>query len=104
MIFNDFNLSIVKQKCHTKAYSIVLLIMLLAFAVARASAQSEYQSYSYQFYQKLNTDLYSTQNNEHTAIKSLFIDSALKARYDSLRSGWSPCMSSKRMARSVTPI
>ena len=50
------------------------------------SAQSSYQPYSYQFYQKLNTDLYSTSTREHTSIKPLFgDDSLLKPHYDSLR-------------------
>ncbi len=64
-----------------KIFSIILLLFSI---IGIASAQSEYQPYSYQFYQKLNADLYSTQTREHTAIKSLIIDSLLRHRYDSL--------------------
>lgn len=56
----------------------------MAFA-GTVLAQSEYQPYSYQFYQKLNSDLYSTKTREHTALKPLFADdSLLKSHYDSL--------------------
>lgn len=60
-------------------------LFLLFCVVGAASAQAQYQPYSYQFYQKLNTDLYSTQSREHTALKPLFVDdSLLKFHYDSL--------------------
>ena len=66
-------------------YKIVFVALLnLAFGGA-AFAQSEYQPYSYQFYQKLNSDLYSTKTSEHTSIKPFFEqDSLLKPHYDSL--------------------
>src|ERR1700748_2127314 len=60
--------------------SIVLLFLMMGIA----RAQSEYQPYSYQFYQKFNADIYSTQTNEHSAIKPFFIDSLMQHRYDSL--------------------
>src|ERR1700712_5999522 len=60
-------------------------IVILFFVVGIALAQSEYQPYSYQFYQKLNTDVYSTQTREHSSIKPYFADdSLLKHHYDSL--------------------
>lgn len=50
-----------------------------------AFAQSVYLPYSYQFYQKFNTDIYSTQTRTHSALKPYFADdSLLKHRYDSL--------------------
>src|SRR5579859_4983163 len=65
-------------------YKIAFLAVLSLFIANGAFAQSQYQPYSYDFYQKLNSDLYSTKTREHTAIKPLIIDSALKLHYDSL--------------------
>lgn len=61
------------------------LILLLLF-VKVATAQALYQPYSYQFYQKLNTDIYSTKTREHSSLKPYIIDSVLQRRYDSLTS------------------
>jgi hypothetical protein len=61
--------------------SIVLLLVL----VGVAHSQSQYQPYSYQFYQKLDADEYSITTNQHTSIKPFFVDdSVLKPRFDSL--------------------
>lgn len=65
-------------------YKILFVAVLIFVSGNVAFAQSEYQPYSYQFYQKLNSDLYSTKTREHTSIKPLIIDSALKSHYDSL--------------------
>ena len=66
------------------AYKMALAAMLFILANT-ASAQVEYQPYSYQFYQKLNPVFYSTKSNEHTALKPSFMDdSLLKPRYDSM--------------------
>ncbi|MDB5005718.1 MAG: hypothetical protein JWP45_111 [Mucilaginibacter sp.] len=64
----------------------VFTIILLSFSIVSiADAQSEYQPYSYQFYQKLNEDVYSTSTREHTAIKPYFVDdSLLRHHHDSL--------------------
>ncbi|MDB5140659.1 MAG: hypothetical protein JWR12_2575 [Mucilaginibacter sp.] len=64
----------------------VFTIILLSFSIVSiANAQSEYQPYSYQFYQKLNEDVYSTSTREHTAIKPYFVDdSLLRHHQDSL--------------------
>jgi len=60
-------------------------ILLLFSIIGIAKAQSEYQPYSYQFYQKLNEDLYSTKTREFTSMKPFFVDdSLLKHHYDSL--------------------
>ena len=49
------------------------------------SSQSQYQPYSYDFYQKLDADVYSTSTREHTSMKPYFVDdSILKSTYDSL--------------------
>src|SRR5579872_6265738 len=85
MIFKDYNFYLMKHKCLNKTYKIIVLIVLPAFAlVTTASAQNVYQPYSFDFYQKLSSDLYSTKSNEHTAIKPFAIDSALRGHYDSL--------------------
>jgi len=59
------------------------IILLLLFAKL-GMAQAQYQPYSYQFYQKLNEDVYSTKTRLHTSLKSYIIDSVLQHRYDSL--------------------
>jgi hypothetical protein len=60
--------------------------VILLFAIVNiARSQSEYQPYSYQFYQKLDADVYSTSTREHSSIKPYFVDdSLLKFHYDSL--------------------
>ena len=65
-----------------KIFSSIILLVVIAGAV---SAQSEYQPYSYQFYQKLDADIYSTSTREHSSMKPYFVDdSVLKFHYDSL--------------------
>jgi hypothetical protein len=60
-------------------------IVLFVVIVGTARAQSEYQPYSYDFYQKLDADAYSTSTREHTSMKPYFVDdSILKSSYDSL--------------------
>ncbi|MDB4902771.1 MAG: hypothetical protein JWQ63_2052 [Mucilaginibacter sp.] len=60
-------------------------ILLLFLIINVAWSQSEYQPYSYQFYQKLDEDIYSIQTREHTSLKPYFpVDSLLKNHYDSL--------------------
>lgn len=59
-------------------------ILLLSF-VSIACAQSEYQSYSYQFYQKLDQGIYSTKTREHSSLKPFLIQDTLLKKYsDSL--------------------
>ncbi|MBV8391470.1 MAG: gliding motility protein RemB, partial [Mucilaginibacter sp.] len=65
-------------------YKIVFVAVLSLSITNAALAQSQYQPYSYDFYQKLNSDLYSTKTREHTSIKPFVIDSALRSHYDSL--------------------
>src|ERR1700744_3513374 len=61
------------------------IIALLLITVGVSHAQVEYQPYSYDFYQKLDQDAYSTSTREHTALKPFFIDDTiLSAHYDSL--------------------
>lgn len=60
-------------------------IILLFSIIGVVRAQSEYQPYSYQFYQKLNEDVYSTSTRQHSSLKPFFADdSLLKHHYDSL--------------------
>lgn len=68
-----------------KKLKFFLLTVLINFIGINVFGQVAYQPYSYQFYQKLNTELYTTGTNEHTSLKSLFIDdSLLMHHYDSL--------------------
>ena len=71
---------------HISSIYKIVFVTVLSFVFADvALAQSEYQPYNYQFYQKLNTDNYSTKTREHTALKPAFVDdSLLKHHYDSL--------------------
>src|SRR5215216_5388833 len=59
-------------------------IILFVLTVGIAKAQSEYQPYSYQFYQKLNEDVYSTKTRVHSSLKPFLDDSLLKHHFDSL--------------------
>lgn len=64
---------------------IFVSVLLVLLTTGMVRAQSEYQPYSYQFYQKLDADIYSTKTREHTSLKPFFADdSLLKHRYDSL--------------------
>lgn len=59
--------------CMKKFLSFLLLI--LAFNQLRA--QSQYQPYSYQFYQKLNREVYNPETRFHSSLKPFFIDDSL---------------------------
>ncbi|HZY39490.1 MAG TPA: gliding motility protein RemB [Mucilaginibacter sp.] len=74
-----------KNNCPIK-YKIFLTLTLLNFIAAKvAFAQADYVPYSYQFYQKLNSTLYSTSTDEHTSLKPFFnVDSSLRRPYDSI--------------------
>src|SRR5581483_7457859 len=63
-----------------------LLFFLLLNGIA--SAQSEYQPYSFMFYQKLSKGFYSPSTGLHTAIKPYIItdSSSLRPLYDSIMS------------------
>ena len=59
--------------------------ILLFLVSGIAKAQSVYQPYSYQFYQKLDADIYSTKTRVHSSLKPAFADdSLLRHSYDSL--------------------
>ena len=60
-------------------------ILLLVSVTRFANAQSVYQPYSYQFYQKLDEDVYSTKTRVFSSLRPFFVDdSALKHHFDSL--------------------
>lgn len=65
---------------------VLLVYLFVALTAGRSYAQLIYQPYSYQFYQKLNTDVYSTQTRLHTSLKPYLIgdSSSLRPIYDSL--------------------
>ncbi len=65
-----------------KIFTCVILLFLISGVV---KAQSVYQPYSYQFYQKLDADVYSTKTRLHSSLKPFFVDDSLvKHHYDSL--------------------
>jgi hypothetical protein len=73
------------QKLYASAcIKLALVAGLLLFVVKTGSAQSVPLLYQYQFYQKFNADVYSTENTAHTALKPYLVDDAIQARYDSL--------------------
>ena len=71
----------IKKRC-----LLVVVFFSCLFATTELFGQLIYQPYTYQFYQKLNTSLYSINTNEHTSMKPYFISdsSAIKKQYDSL--------------------
>lgn len=54
-----------------------VVFLILFFCVKIVFAQSKYQNYSYQFYQKLNKEVYNPENRFHTSLKPFFIDDSL---------------------------
>jgi len=66
-----------------KTFNLLLLILLLC--AGEAVAQSEYQPYSYQLYQKFDSYLYSTKTRATTSLKPVFVnDTLLKRPFDSI--------------------
>jgi hypothetical protein len=64
---------------------ICFILGVLILCASSVKSQSQYQPYSYQFYQKLNPVLYSPDTRMHTALKPLFADdSLLRPQFDSL--------------------
>lgn len=64
----------------------ILTSAILLFLISGVvKAQSVYQPYSYQFYQKLDAEVYSTKTRIHSSLMPFFADdSLLKHHYDSL--------------------
>jgi len=67
-------------------YKAIFVAFICAMLSNRAVlAQTIYQPYTYQFYQKFSDQLYNSGTNLHTAIKPYFIeDTLLKRSYDSM--------------------
>ncbi|MCX2574025.1 gliding motility protein RemB [Pedobacter sandarakinus] len=62
-----------------------ILTLLLAISFTGAFAQSQYQPYSYQYYQKLGAEVYNPETRFHSSLKPFFIDdSLLKDRHQLL--------------------
>lgn len=55
----------------------ILPTLLLMFLFGQIKAQSQYQPYSYQFYQKLNGQVYNPETRFHSSLKPFFIDDSL---------------------------
>ncbi|MBB5622555.1 hypothetical protein HDE69_003633 [Pedobacter cryoconitis] len=73
----------------TKNKGLISFLLLLAFTLIKpqqSNAQLIYQPYSYQFYQKLNKNVYSASENSHTSLKPYLISdsSVMRPLHDSL--------------------
>lgn len=55
----------------------IFTALFLMFLATQIQAQSQYQPYSYQFYQKLNREVYNTDTRFHSSLKPFFIDDSL---------------------------
>src|ERR1700760_4658891 len=71
------------QNIYTRNFKkLLLLIIPAAFAFQKANAQAEYIPYSYQFDQKLNSNVYNTNTSFHTSLKPFRVeDTGVTARY-----------------------
>ncbi|MDQ1141152.1 hypothetical protein [Pedobacter agri] len=75
----------------------IFTVLVLIFLATKIHAQSQYQPYSYQFYQKLNREVYNTDTRFHSSLKPFFIDDSLLIEHgkqllsigiDSTRHSW----------------
>lgn len=75
----------------------VLLLLSLTIATFGLKAQSVYQPYSFQFYQKLSSEIYNPNTRLHSSMKPFFIDDSLlqdksklllSVGVDSVRKSW----------------
>lgn len=75
----------------------VLLLLSLTIATFGLKAQSVYQPYSFQFYQKLSSEIYNPDTRLHSSMKPFFIDDSLlqdksklllSVGVDSVRKSW----------------
>jgi hypothetical protein len=55
----------------------ILLLLFFVSSIFQLNAQSLYQPYSYQFYQKLNKEVYNPESKFHSSLKPFFIDDSL---------------------------
>lgn len=61
------------------------IVVFLFFLYSENKAQSVYQPYSFNYYQKLDSSVYSTQSRFHSALKPFFIDDSLVVNQAELR-------------------
>lgn len=73
-------LTTLNKKYMKRIFTSIILLSIVGIA----GAQSEYLPYSYQFYQKFDSEQYSTSTREHTSLKPYIIDSVTIGRYDSI--------------------
>ena len=55
----------------------ILFFCIVTLLSLSAVAQSQYQPYSFHFYQKLSKDIYNTESRFHSSLKPYFIDDSL---------------------------
>lgn len=75
-----------KYSYPVKKRGLLFTLLILFITSSHSFAQLIYQPYSYQFYQKLNKDVYSPATSLHTSLKPYFItdSSSIRTSYDSL--------------------
>jgi hypothetical protein len=62
----------------------LLIIVVLLLSVKIGWSQATYIPYSYQFDQKFDAEIYSTDNAFHSSLKPFILDTILKERYNAL--------------------
>jgi len=73
------------QKLYASYFRKLLLVAgIILFTAQIGRSQATYLPYSYQFDQKFNAQVYSVNNNFHSALKPYIIDSVLNKRYNTL--------------------
>jgi hypothetical protein len=79
--------SIGMQKIFTfPSKKIILIIGIIVLSGKIGWSQATYVPYSYQFDQKFNADLYSSNSSAHTALKPYILDTAISLKYKQLMS------------------
>ena len=68
----------------TSAKKLLLLLGIMFITAQAGWSQATYAPYSYQFYQKFDAEVYSPNNNFHSALKPYIVDTTLKSRYNQL--------------------
>jgi hypothetical protein len=73
------------QKLFTLPYKKIILFIGIILLSAKISwSQATYIPYSYQFDQKFDADIYSTNNSFHTSLKPFILDSVITGKYNEL--------------------
>jgi hypothetical protein len=63
---------------------IIFFLAVILFSAQLSKAQAVYVPYSYQLYQKFNSDVYSPNNSLHTALKPYLLDNSISRKYNEI--------------------